>query len=220
MKNVVLIGASGYVGTALLNELLERGHKVTAVVRDASKIKVSNPDLTVIEVDAENSAEMERICRGKDAVISALNPGGWTNPNLYEDVLRIYPKLLNAVKSSGVRRFMIVGGAGILFVSPGVRLVDAGVLPAEWIPAAKSLAEFYLNTLTSETEIDWVFLSPAGNLGNLQAGIRTGNYRTGKEDYMVDEKGESFISVEDYAVAMIDELETPKHHKECFAVAY
>lgn len=220
MKNVALIGASGFVGSALLNELLTRGHHVTAILRDASKIKVASPFLTVVEVDVADSAEITRICRGKDAVISALNAGGWTNPNLYEDTLRLYPLVLNAVKAAGVSRILIVGGAGTLFIAPGVRLVDSGLLPAEWIPGVKATGEFYLNTLMKETEIDWVNLSPAGNLGNLQAGTRTGKYRMGKDDLLVDEKGESFISVEDYAVAMIDELETPKHHKERFTVAY
>ena len=88
------------------------------------------------------------------------------------------------------------------------------------VPGVKSLGEFYLNTLTKENDIDWIFLSPAANLGNLEYGKRTGKYRVGKDDLLVDEKGDSFISVEDYAVAMLDELENPKHHKERFTVAY
>ncbi len=98
--------------------------------------------------------------------------------------------------------------------------MDTGTLPEAWLPGVKSLGEFYLNTLMNEQELDWVFLSPAANLGNLKTGVRTGKYRVGKDDLIVDEKGDSFISVEDYAVAMIDELETSKHHKERFTVAY
>ena len=109
---------------------------------------------------------------------------------------------------------------GTLFVKPGLRLVDSGALPAEWLPGVKSLGKFYLDTLIKEKDIDWVFLSPAANLGNLKPGIRTGKYRVGKDDLLVDDKGESFISVEDFAVAMVDELENPVHHQERFTVAY
>lgn len=119
-----------------------------------------------------------------------------------------------------MERLLIVGGAGTLFVAPGVRLVDTGTLPQEWLPGVRSLGEFYLNTLMNENDIDWVFLSPAANLGNLQPGTRTGSYRVGKDDLLTDKKGDSFISVEDYAVAMVDELEALKHHKERFTVAY
>jgi hypothetical protein len=124
------------------------------------------------------------------------------------------------VKKSGTERLLIVGGAGTLFVKPGLRLMDTGTLPEAWLPGVKSLGEFYLNTLMKEQDIDWIFLSPAANLGNMQKGERTGKYRVGKDDMLVDAEGNSFISVEDYAVAMIDELETPKHHKERFTVAY
>lgn len=133
---------------------------------------------------------------------------------------RTIRRLSREQKQAGVRRLLIVGGAGTLFVKPGVRLVDTGTLPESWLPGVKSLGEFYLNTLMKEQDIDWIFFSPAGNLGNLQPGTRTGKYRLGKDDLLVDEKGESFISVEDYAVAMIDELEQENHHKERFTAAY
>lgn len=159
------------------------------------------------------------MAEGKDAVISAYNPG-WGNPRQYEETLENYPKIVEGAKRSGVRRLLIVGGAGTLFVKPGVRLVDTGTLPEAWLPGVKSLGEFYLNTLTQEKEIDWVFFSPAGNLGNMGPGVRTGKYRLGKDDMLFDEKGESFISVEDYAVAMIDELEQENHHYERFTATY
>lgn len=89
-------------------------------------------------------------------MISAYNPG-WANPNIYEETLTNYPKILRAAKAAGVKRLLIVGGAGTLFVKPGVRLVDTGTLPAEWLPGVKSLGEFYLNTLIPEKGIDWVF---------------------------------------------------------------
>lgn len=219
MKNVVLIGASGFVGTALLNEALNRGHQVTAIVRNPEKIQVKNPNLTVVKADATDPDTLAKLAEGKDAIVSAYNPG-WGNPRQYEETLENYPKIVEGAKRAGVKRLLIVGGAGTLFVKPGVRLVDTGVLPEAWLPGVKSLGEFYLNTLMQEKDIDWVFFSPAGNLGNMGPGVRTGQYRLGKDDMLFDEKGESFISVEDYAVAMIDELEQENHHRERFTAAY
>lgn len=219
MKNVALIGASGFVGNAILNELLNRGHRVTAIVRHASKIEAGSPNLEVREVDVEDTLAMIEVLKGKDTVISAYNPG-WSNPNMYEDTLRVYPKILDEVKASGVKRLQIVGGAGSLLVKPGLRLVDTGTLPEAWLPGVKSMAKFFLETLVNEKELDWVFFSPAANLGNLTAGVRTGKFRLGKDDLIVDEKGESFISVEDYAMAMVDELEQENHHKERFTIGY
>ena len=216
-KNVLLIGATGYVGKALLNELVNRGHQVTAVVRSEGKLNDDRVESVV--GDATDPDTLATLAKGKDAVISAYNPG-WANPHIYEDTLENYPKILAGAKKGGVERLLIVGGAGTLFVAPGVRLMDSGTLPQEWLPGVRGLGEFYLNTLVNENDIDWVFLSPAANLGNLQPGTRTGHYRVGKDDLLTDEKGDSFISVEDYAVAMVDELETPKHHKERFTVAY
>ncbi len=216
-KKVLLIGATGYVGKALLNELVNRGHQVTAVVRSEGKLNDSRVETVV--GDVTNPDTLATLAKGKDAVISAYNPG-WANARIYEDTLENYPKIVAGAKKAGVERLLIVGGAGTLFVAPGVRLMDTGTLPQEWLPGVRGLGEFYLNTLMNENDIDWVFLSPAANLGNLQPGTRTGSYRVGKDDLLTDEKGDSFISVEDYAVAMVDELEAPKHHKERFTVAY
>ena len=216
MKNVVLIGASGFVGNAILHELLTRGHKVTAIVRNPQKIDVENPNLAVIKADVSDTNTLINACKGKDAVISAYNPG-WTNPHIYEETLRNYPLILDAVKQSGVKRLLCVGGAGTLFCAPGLRVVDSGVIPEAIMGGVKSLGEFYLNTLMNEKDIDWIFFSPAGTL---EPGQRTGKFRLGKDDLIVDENGNSHISVEDYAVAMIDELENPKHHYERFTIGY
>ena len=214
-KKVALIGASGFVGSAILNELLMRGYTVEALVNHPEKIKIENPALTVKKVDVSDEKALEADLRGYDSVISAYNPG-WANPNIYEETLTNYPKILEAAKRAGVKRLLIVGGAGTLFVKPGT-------LPAEWLPGVKSLGEFYLNTLMPEKDIDWVFFSPAGNLGDMGAkgpGKRTGVYRLGKDDMIFDDKGESFISVEDYAKAMVDELAEPAHHHERFTIGY
>ena len=216
MKNVTLIGASGFVGTAILNELLLRGHKVTAVVRNPEKINVSNSNLRIVKADVSDTDAMTEACKDKDAIISAYNPG-WTNPNIYAETLRNYPLILEAVRQSGVRRLLCVGGAGTLFCAPGLRVVDSGVIPDAIMGGVRSLGEFYLNTLMNEKEIDWIFFSPAGTL---EPGKRTGKFRLGKDDLIVDENGNSHISVEDYAVAMVDELENPKHHYERFTIGY
>lgn len=216
MKSVVLIGASGFVGTAILNELLSRGHKVTAVVRNPEKINVSSSNLDIVKTDVSDTNVMVEICKGKDAIISAYNPG-WANPDIYEETLRNYPLILEAAKQSGTKRLLCVGGAGTLFCAPGLRVVDSGVIPDAIMGGVKSLGEFYLNTLMNEKAIDWIFFSPAGTL---EPGKRTGKFRLGKDDLIVDKNGISHISVEDYAVAMVDELENPKHHYERFTIGY
>lgn len=216
MKSVALIGASGFVGTAILNELLSRGHKVTAIVRNPEKISVSNSNLEIVKTDVSDTDVMVEACKGKDAIISAYNPG-WANPNIYEETLRNYPLILETAKRSGVKRLLCVGGAGTLYCAPGLRVVDSGAIPEAIMDGVKSLGEFYLNTLMNEKDIDWIFFSPAGTL---ELGKRTGKFRLGKDDLIVDENGISHISVEDYAVAMVDELENPKHHYERFTIGY
>ena len=216
MKKIVLIGASGFVGSAILNEALNRGLEVVALVRNPEKIAVANPNLTKVKADVSSAVEIAKLAKGADAVISAYNPG-WNNPDMYNETLRVYPEILKGVKEAGVKRLLIVGGAGTLFVAPGKRVVDSGVIPEAIMGGVKSLGEFYLNTLIKEKDIDWVFFSPAGNIF---PGERTASYRLGKDDLVVDAKGESNISVQDYAKAMIDEFETPKHHQERFTIGY
>ena len=216
MKNVVLIGASGFVGTAILNELLNRGHKVTAIVRDPAKVTASNPNLKVVQADVTDTDVLIEASKGKDVVISAYNPG-WKNPNIYEETLKNYPLIVESVKKAGVERLLIVGGAGTLFYAPGKMVMDADDIPAKLLPGIKSLGEFYLNTLRKENDIDWIFLSPAANM---TPGERTGKFRIGKDDLVVGVNGDSNISVEDYAVAMVDELEQKHHHKERFTIGY
>lgn len=216
MKKTALIGASGFVGSAILNELLARGYKVEALVRNPEKITVENPNLTVKKVDVADEKELAEDLKGYDTVISAYNPG-WTNSNIYSETLQNYPRIVEAAKEAGVKRLLIVGGAGTLFSAPGLRVVDSGVIPAEIMDGVKSLGKFYLETLTKENDIDWVFFSPAGAFVD---GARTGEYRLGKDDLIVDDKGKSTISAADYAKAMVDELEVPAHHKERFTIGY
>lgn len=216
MKKIVLIGASGFVGSAILNEALNRKIQVTAVVRNPEKVKIEDANLKVVKADVVAGDALSGLAKGADAVISAYNPG-WSNPAIYDQTLKNYPHIVEQVKKSGVKRLLIVGGAGTLFVKPGVRIIDAGVIPDNLFPGVKGLGDFYLNVLAKEKEIDWVFFSPAGSL---EPGKRTGKYRLGKDDLIVDAQGESKISVQDYAKAMLDEFENPAHHMERFTIGY
>ena len=215
-KEVLLIGATGFVGSAILNELLNRGHKVTAVVRDPAKLE-GKAGVTAVKEDVANVDAIAALAKGKDAVISAYNPG-WMNPDIATLITENYPRILNAAKQSGVERLLIVGGAGTLFCAPGLRVVDSGAIPEEIMGGVRPLGDFYLNTLMNENEIDWVFFSPAGAFD--ENGQRTGEFRLGKDDLVVDAEGNSHISVQDYAVAMVDELEQENHHKERFTIGY
>lgn len=216
MKNIVLIGASGFVGSAILNEALSRNYSVKAVVRTPENVKIENKHLQLMKADVTDVHKLGEIIKGADAVISAYNPG-WSNPNIYDDTLKGYRAIIDATKSAGVNRLQVVGGAGSLFVAPGKTVLDSGVIPDAIKPGVESLAKVLFDYLRPEKELDWVFFSPAGTI---EPGKRTGKYRLGKDDLIVDEKGESKISVEDYAKAMLDELDAPKHHRERFTIGY
>lgn len=216
MKNIVLIGATGFVGSAILNEALNRGYRVQAVVRNLEGISIHDKNLGAVQVDVMDTDRLAEVLKGADAVISAYNPG-WSNPNIYDDTLKGYSSILKAAKKAGIKRLQIVGGAGSLFIDPGVTLISSGQVPLNIRSGVESLAKVLQDYLIPEKELDWVFFSPAANLKN---GHRTGEYRLGKDDMIFDSHGESVISVEDYAMAMIDELENPKHHRERFTIGY
>lgn len=216
MKKIVLIGATGFVGSALLKEALGRGYTVKAIVRHAGKLQVQHPNLKVAELDVMDTDALIRELDKSDIVVSAYNPG-WKNPNIAEDTLRGYSSIFCAVRTAGVSRFLMVGGAGSLFVKPNVMLMDSGAIPADFLPAVKNLAKVYQDFLMPENSFDWVFFSPAGDIF---PGERTGKFRLGKDDLIVDKDGKSRISVEDYAVAMLDEIEMPRHHHERFTIGY
>ena len=211
---VVLIGASGNLGSFIRDEALARGHHVTAIVRHPEKISVKNPLLTIVKADILKD-NVNELVKGHDAVISAYNPG-WTNPDIHDETLKGYRAVIDGVKKSGVKRLMVVGGAGSLEVSPGVQLIDTMTVPPLIKSAILGLREV-LYELRKEKDLDWTFLSPAQTIS---PGERTGKYRVGKDQLVKDKAGESKISNQDYAVAMIDELEKPKHKRERFTVAY
>jgi len=216
MKKIALIGASGFIGSALLKESLERGYSVTAIVRHPEKITTKNPNLEVKQGDVMSEETVEKLVTGADVVISAYNPG-WTNPNIAADTTYTYKSIIEGVKKAGVSRLLIVGGAGSLMVSPEKRLMDTGEIPESYLPAIKSLAEVLYELQRDEHKLDWVVFSPAGTI---EPGEKKGVYRVGKDELIVDDSGKSNISLEDYSVAMLNEVETPRHHMERFTIGY
>ena len=211
---IALIGATGFVGSALLKELLARGHSVRALLRDPAKL-AAQPGLEVHQADATEAAAVAAAVQGVDAVLSAYNPG-WGHPALFEEFLRGSAAITAGVKQAGVARLLVVGGAGSLYVAPGVQLVDTPQFPAEWKAGALAAREA-LNRLRGEQELDWAFVSPPAHL---EPGERSGQYRLGGEELLSDAQGQSRISVADLAVALVDELEAPRHHRQRFTVAY
>jgi hypothetical protein len=215
---VAIIGASGFVGSALVKEALQRGHQVTAIVRNPEKVTLSAPNLTVIATDVFQQDDLASQLKGTEVVISAYN-AGWTNPNLYNDFIKGSEAIQHAVKKAGVKRLIVIGGAGSLEVTPGVQLVDTPQFPAEFKSGATA-ARDYFTTLKKEQELDWTFFSPAIEMHQGTAGIRRGSYRTGLDNPVFDENGRSVLSVEDLAVAILDETEKPKHIRRRFTAAY
>ncbi|WP_027380049.1 NAD(P)-dependent oxidoreductase [Chryseobacterium daeguense] len=216
MKKVAVIGATGFVGTQVVNELSNRGYEVEAIVRDASKVQQSDK-VTAKSIDVNNIDELAEALKGNDAVISAFN-AGWTNPNLYDDFLNGSVNIEKAVEKSGVKRFITVGGAGSLFIEDN-QLVDGPDFPEEYKPGATA-ARDYLNKIKENKTLDWTFFSPAIEMHQGTAGVRTGKYRTGLENPVFDENGRSVLSVEDVAVVLVDELEQNNHIRERFTAAY
>lgn len=205
---IAIIGASGFVGSGILSEALDRGHAVTAIERNLDKLP-AHPKLTPARGDATDHAELAALIAAHDVVISAFNPGKDESGSGTRSII-------DAVKHSDVDRLLVVGGAGTLEVAPGQRLVDQPDFPAEWKDGALKTAAF-LDQLRGETDVDWVFVSPAAMIA---PGDRTGTYRVGGDQLMKGEDGQSRISIEDYAVAMLDEAEKPQHSRARFSVAY
>lgn len=212
---LALIGASGFVGSAVLTEALHRGHDVTAIVPHPEKITTSDPKLTIKKGNALDADSIAELVAGHDAVVSTFN-AGWTNPNLYDDFLNGAEAIEQGTQQAGVKRYLFVGGAGSLEAAPGVQLVDTPQFPAEWKPGALA-ARDYLTRLRQNTTLDWTFLSPAINLA---PGERTDTFRIGTEQPVFDEKGESNITVADLAVAILNEIEQPQFIQKRFTVGY
>lgn len=211
---IAIIGATGFVGSTILNELTNRNHDITAIVRNPKH----TTNVKWITADIFNTSALSEALKGNDVVISAYNPG-WTNPNIYEDFLSGSKSIQEAVKKSGVKRFITIGGAGSLFVAPNLQAVDTPDFPKEY-HAGASAARDYLNILKEEKELDWAFFSPAFEMHQGITTGRTGKYRLGLENPVFNDDQKSILSVEDLAVVIADEVETPKHHQVRFTAAY
>jgi putative NADH-flavin reductase len=211
---IALIGATGFVGSAVLQEALNRGHEVTAIVRHPEKLQ-SQMKLHAQKGDVQNEDEVARLVAGHDAVISAFNPG-WTNSDLYSQQVKGARAIINGVKRAGVKRLLFVGGAGSLEVKPGVQSVDTPEFPKEWKQGSLATREA-LNMLSQEPSLEWSYLSPSADLF---PGQRTGKFRLGTDQLLKDANGQSRISTADYAMAMIDEVEKPTHIRQRFTVGY
>ena len=211
---IALIGGSGFVGSALLEELLRRGHRVTALARNPAKL-AARPGLAVVGANALDAAQVGQAVEGHEAVISAYNPG-WQEPEIHALFLQGSKAITEGVKRSGVKRLLVVGGAGSLFVAPGVQLVDTPNFPAEYKQGALAAREA-LALIRTETGLDWSFVSPPVFLA---PGERKGGFRIGGEEVLMDGDKPAGISVADLAVAIVDEIETPRHVRSRFTVGY
>lgn len=203
MGRIALIGASGNAGSRILKELSDRGHQVTAIARTPEKI-AALPGVTAVQGDLSDAAGLAAHLEGHDAIVSSVK---FLDTN--------FGLLLQAVRASGVKRYLVVGGAGSLEIAPGKRLVDQPDFPAQYKDEALKGAAF-LDLLNTVDDLDWTFLSPSALF---VPGERTGRFRLGKDQLLAAENGSS-ISFEDYAVAMVDEIEKPQHLHRRFTVGY
>jgi putative NADH-flavin reductase len=211
--NITLIGASGFIGSALCNEALSRGHHVRALVRRPEQI-AAQANLDVEKVDVFDTESLAWQLRGADAVISAFS--GHSHGDVRAEYLRGLESIVKAAEAAKVPRLLVVGGAGSLYVAPGVQLVDTPQFPAQWKGSALGAREG-LEYLGRRSTLDWTMLSPAALI---ESGERTGKFRLGRDELLRDAAGQSRISLQDYAVAMLDEVERPAHRGERFTVAY
>jgi putative NADH-flavin reductase len=214
---LVVFGAGGQVARRIAREALDRGHEVVGVVRSASSVRSDNERLTIVKGDATDASSVAKTAKGADVIINALSPRPSPSGRAATSLPVAARALIEGAARAGVPRLIVVGGAGSLEVAPGVRLVDSPGFPevykSESLNSAESLAVYR----ASSGDLDWTYISPAAEFG---PGTRTGHYRTGNDALLVDDQGESFISFEDYAKAVIDEIERPTHSRARMTVAY
>ena len=214
---LVLFGATGNIGQRITAEALRRGHVVVGVVRDPARVQSPDPRVNLVQGDATDPESVARVAPGADAIISAISPRpnarGLPAPSLSAAA----KALLAGARTAKVKRVLVVGGAGSLELAPGKRLMDAPGFPDAYKAEAKEGADSLDVYRAHGKGVDWTFLSPAAEI---HPGERTGTYRTTGDRFLADDKGKSSISYEDYAVALLDELEHPKYAGQRFGVAY
>lgn len=211
---IALFGANGWIGGTVVREALSRGHAVTVVVRDPTR-QLKHERVEVARADATDAAQVASAVAGHDAVVASMSGRRDGNHGVVPAAARA---MLAGLAQAGVKRLVWVGGAGSLEVAPGVRLIDTPQFPAEVKPESSAAIEA-LQVFRDSTfdDVQWTYLSPPAIL---EPGQRTGRYRTGGDQLLKDDKGESRISVEDYAAALVDEVERPAHIRRRFTVAY
>jgi uncharacterized protein len=210
---IVLFGASGTIGSRIVREALGRGHDVTAVIRHPAGIPAGGDHVGAEQGDVTNAADVARVAHGAGAIVSAVAPSGGQPLSMLTDAARA---LIAGARTAGVKRLVIVGGAGSLETPEGGRVMDRANFPDAWKPIAQAHADALQVYQTEAGGLDWTYLSPAAVI---QPGVRTGRYRTGGDRLVVDDQGNSHISAEDFAVASMDELERPAHLGRRFTVA-
>ncbi len=211
--NIALIGATGFTGSAILDEALARGHSVIALAGKPEKLS-PRPGMTARRVDVMDVASLTAQLQGADVVISAFS--GHAQADVLGYYLAGVRRIMDAAKEARAPRLLMIGGAGSLFVAPGLQLLDTPAFPAEYKPTAEG-ARQALALLKAEPELDWTMLSPSAMLA---PGKRTGVFRLGTDQLLVDAEGNSTISVEDLAMALMDEVETPAYKRARFTVGY
>ena len=210
---IALIGASGFVGSAILNEAVSRGHSVTAIIRDTSKLN-PHPQVRAVAVDAQDPQALADVLKGHDRVISAYNPG-WSAPDLHDQYLKGASAIVEAANAAH-SWLLVVGGAGSLEIAPGVQLVDTPDFPAEWKQGALA-ARDGLTALRRETTLDWRFVSPPVFL---EPGEKRGGYRLGGDQVLFSGDKPAGITVGDLADGVLNEAETPAHLRQRFTLGY
>jgi uncharacterized protein len=216
VARISVIGARGSIGKAIVDEALRRGHQVTAVVRQPGGIDHGRAELTVTTGDVLDPDDMARVAKEQDAVVSAVGgKDGTSDRALIEQSLRTLVACLRGL-GDGAPRLLAVGGAGSLEIAPGSKLWDFPGIPADTLQSMHAHGDG-LAYLRSVTDVAWTVLSPAAMI---EPGTRTGRYRTGADRLVADASGASRISIADYAVAMVDEIERPRHLGQRFTAAY
>jgi len=208
---VALYGATGKSGSRILKELVSRGHQVIAIVRNPAKLSQPSPGVLITQDDLSDSKKIAAAVDGAEAVISAYAPP----QDDVDAIVGVTQRQVEALNHGSKVRLIVVGGAGGLNVAPGVTLVDSGYLPEPYLPIAKAHVKA-LNVLRAST-IDWTYLAPAAYF---EPGQRTGKFRLGTDELIANQQQESRISMEDYAIALVDELEKPQHRRQRFSIGY
>jgi putative NADH-flavin reductase len=209
---LIVFGANGALGRRLVMECLERGIDVTAAVRDVSRLEGAAREITVVAADATNPAAIAAVAEGHDAALSAV-----TQHAHPEILVAVAPSLLEGLSKAGVPRLVVAGGAGSLYVEDGVRLMDTPDFHDDWKPEAQAQSDALDAYRAADTDVEWSYVSPGALL---EPGERTGEYRLGGDRLLTDDAGHSRITMEDFAIAMVDEAVEPRHSRNRFTAAH